>query len=292
MKTYSYRNLIPKDPNVINLIRRISLVILIYSILGTLVAVIDFIDLSLVMTGLILASCLFGFLHILTLEVSEDVDIYNQLGLTSVITLAATLALLIPISIIGQSPLIALSATFFILPSISEIMIKEWDNKPTFTPKKAAVLPWLEAFVEGILLPSRNYIIFEIHQKNKRIIGYSIETKRLYEKSDITLQRLFSNWVLRYNSGCADRDIIATTFYSREDHQEHPIQWSFYRSKLHFLKQFYDPEARFVNLHVNWYLTLTRIEGRKCWIRALKFKVTPHMILSSYQIGNQNDTEN
>ena len=258
------KGLLPKDLSNQQFIKRIVVVTIVFGLIGIFTA--SQILKTPVLNSIVflLFAVLFGVVDTLISKQFEQGASKHNSALISSTLLAITGVLAAVIPMIRQgSELLAFGALLFASPSISMQLIWNWDNKPKTIPPYAAILPWRTAFIEGLLARTRFYFIFHIRHRSKiQKVGYSVNPQVLLTPDkEITLQKLYSNWVIRENDRVRDADLIPL-FYRDDQGSQHPIQWVFSKRRFILFKAFVSPFSRISKFNLLWWPKIRIVEGR------------------------------
>ncbi len=271
----SLKGLLPKDRSTQQFLKRIIIVVTLFSVIGVLITSSPPNHLLLNVVFFLLFAFLFGCIDMLLVQKSREKLRDNNESLAFSAFLLAVIGLLaagVPLAIQGDF-LLAFGALLFALPHIVYQLITGWDRKPRVIPPSAEVLPWRSAFIEGLLAKTRFYLVFRIRYDSKQYkVGWSVDPQVLLTPNkEMTLQKLFSNWVIRENNQVRGTDLIPLLVLDQG--QKHNIQWVFSRRKWLFFKSIVSPYSRISKLPLLWWPKIELVGGRLRFIYTIEFTV-------------------
>ena len=279
MKAITLKDFMPDDPEVKQLLKRIALIAGVHLALGALAGVFGTSYPVFVLIGLLLCSALLGLLHWLSVIESNDFEaLFEHLTLAALLTIICVLSLLASLLVtVPELSLLALAGLSFGVANIIGGLVQFWVNKPVIIPEKAEVLDWIHAFIETLIQDSGSYyVIFKLNGPTSQLVKQAVVHTKLGKQPEITLQRLFSNFVWRHNVQVTIADQIQTT-YTENQLEEKRYHFCFYQLR-YFSKKYLSPFSPFAGLKCRWKYTLLRDDYHQRWriVRAIVIQAECH----------------
>lgn len=241
MRTISPKDLKPKNPTVLGMIKRGVALFIIFGLLGALAT--QFGE-QYRLPGLVLfmlVSTAIGVMHLYTL-IADGTPLRYQDWLFTLLCAGLGVAGMAISCFISKNWYFVATPLFMLLPATIAIVMVEDENLPVVPPPMATLLKRLEARLFPVLRASHYYLVFRIKDQDigTRTIGYSVDPKLAVRMS---CRQLFSVLTYHHNDRRNTDTRVDTTYWDEERQEYLPLLWSFRRRRFAGLwLKYYDPQ--------------------------------------------------